>query len=69
MQQIDKKRKDCTFRRLFNETPSVILGCPGMQQVMSSCMSCAFKTSASTPVLLLLPEAKIGLELCMTTLL
>ncbi len=26
---VEKKRKDYTFRRRFNEKPSIILGCPG----------------------------------------
>ena len=28
---IEKKRKGYTFRRQFNEKPSIILGCPGQQ--------------------------------------
>ncbi len=29
----EKKRKDDTFRRQFNEKPSIILGCPGTESL------------------------------------
>jgi len=29
--QKEKKRKDYTFRRQFNEKPSIVPGCPGAQ--------------------------------------
>jgi hypothetical protein len=28
----EKKRKDYTFRRQFNEKPSIIPGCPGLER-------------------------------------
>ncbi len=40
------KRKDHTFRRQFNEKPSIILGCPGC--VSSTSKSCIATNSSGT---------------------
>jgi len=40
----EKKRKDYTFRRQFNEKPSIIPGCPGLT-IETSLQSTGFLVS------------------------